>query len=144
MAERFGRSLAVLLAIAGLACGGSEISDVDSPGGTYHLQSINQQAIPVIVSLTATTKLEVTASTLTLIGDREFENTTSFRKTEGGQVTLPSEVCRGIYSQSNLHLTFDEVATSGTNCGAKYTGVWNGTDELAVNFDPTTLAIYRK
>src|SRR5688572_18755802 len=144
MIEKFGQYSVALLAIAGLACRGSDISDVDSPSGTYHLQAINQQGIPIIVSLTPTTKLEVTESTLTLIGERQFQNATSFRKTEGGQVTLPSEVCGGIYSRSNLHLTFTEVATSGTNCGAKYTGIWNGTDELSVTFDPTTLALYRK
>lgn len=144
MIGRLGRYPVVALAIAGLACGGSEISGVDSPSGTYNLQTINLQGIPVIISLTSTTKLEITGSTVTLIGERQFQNVTSFRKTVSGQVTLPSESCGGIYTQINLRLTFTEVATPGSNCGASYTGVWDGAGELAIDFDPTTHAIYRK
>lgn len=139
-----GRYSVVALAVAGLACSGSKVSDVDSPSGTYNLQTINGLGIPVIVSLNPTTKLEITGSTLTVIGDRQFQNGTSFRKTVNGLVTLPSETCGGIYTQVNLRLTFTEVATPGTNCGASYTGVWDGGGELAVDFDPTTHAIYRK
>jgi hypothetical protein len=144
MATPIGRYPLIAFAIAVLGCGGSETTAVKSLNGTYHLQTLNQLGLPVIILLTPTKKVEVTGSTVAFTGDKQFENVTFFRTTEGGQVKLSSEVCGGVYTYIDSQLTFTEEITPGTNCRAKYTGVSNGVEELAIYFDPTTTGIYRK
>ena len=127
------------------SCGGNSTSPtVDPVVGSYNLVSINGFAVPVRVSLTSTKEVVITASTLVIDSSRGFTNTTTYRTTESGQVTSTAEKCTGTFFLFGASLAFTETTAQNTTCGSRYTGVWDGVSQIAVDFDPTTHAVFVK
>ena len=128
------------------SCSSSKSTDngLDAMFGNYGLISINAIAVPVTVSLIGTKKVEITGSRLTLSASGSFSNSTDYRTTENGQVTTKTETCGGNFLIHDTTISFSEVVTSGTTCGSRYPGVWNGLNTIAIDFDPTTHAVFVK
>ncbi len=132
-------ALAVLLP----ACGDTPTSTEDSAVvGTYSLVNINNFPVPVTVSLTAIKTIEITASVLVLESTRTFSNTTTYRTTEQGKVTIASEKCSGTFFFLGASLVFTEPIVQNTTCGSRYTGIWDNANQIIVDFDPTTHAVF--
>jgi hypothetical protein len=109
----------------GLACG----SDSTAPptptqatiAGTWTLQTLNGQAVPVVLSDSGGAKLEVVRDVFTLVGDHTFTQVTAFRITAGGQATTDSVSDLGTYvvNGTAVSLTYDSD-------GSTSSGSWQG------------------
>lgn len=151
---------ALILAVAG--CG----SDYTGPGeglesATYNLQSINGSAVPLTAAIRGNVRVEILSATLSIISAYRFTNTTTYRRTENGvTVTQPVETCVGTYIVSpqatGAKIYFTEPGSENVTCGVQlsvtgvggrtrsYTGVWNGGNGFAIDFDVTTHSVYTK
>lgn len=117
---------------------------LDAMFGSYTEISINAQAVPVTVSLTSTKKVDIMSSILILNSSGSFSNATTYRTTENGQVTTKTETCGGNFLVHQSTISFAEDVVQGTTCGSRYPGLWNGVNVIAVDFDPTTHAVFVK
>jgi len=124
--------------------GGTTDPGLDAMFGTYGLISINALAVPVTVSLTSTKKVEIMSSTLIVNSSGSFTNATTYRTTENGVATTKTETCGGNYLVHQSTLSFSENVVTNTTCGSRYSGLWNGVNVIAVDFDPTTHAVFSK
>ena len=112
--------------------------------GNYGLISINAISVPVTVSLTSTKKVEITGSRLAVNSSGSFSNSTDYRTTENGVVTTKTETCGGNFLVHDVTISLSEVVVQNTTCGSRYPGVWNGLNTIAIDFDPTTHAVFVK
>lgn len=110
--------------------------------GTYNLVNINNFPVPVTVSLSAIKQVEITASVLVLESSRTFSNTTTYRTTESGTVTSKAEKCSGTFFFLGASIVFTEPTVQNTTCGSRYTGIWDNANQIIVDFDPTTHAVF--
>ena len=100
--------VSVLVSLVVLSCG-----DTTSPAntliGTWRLETVGGQALPHILEETASRKVELTGETVTFAATGRQTMVTSFRVTEGGNVTTESIPAPGNYTVngSTLTLTFD-------------------------------------
>jgi hypothetical protein len=117
---------------------------LDAMFGTYGLISINALAVPVTVSLTSTKKVEIMSSTLNLNSSGAFTNATTYRTSENGVVTTKTETCGGNFLVHQSTISFSENVVTNTTCGSRYPGLWNGVNTIAIDFDPTTHAVFTK
>jgi hypothetical protein len=152
--------VALILVAAG--CG----KDYTGPGeglesATYNLQLINGQAVPLTAAIRGNVRVEILSATLSIISAYRFTNTTTYRRTENGvTVTQPVETCVGTYIVSpqakGAKVFFTESGAENASCGVQlsatgvggrtrsYTGVWDGENGFAIDFDVTTHSVYTK
>jgi hypothetical protein len=118
---RFVLAATVALPFAG--CGGdSGTGPRGSVVGTWNLQTINAQPLPVVVDQQGADRLEITRDSFTF-STSTFSQTTDFRLTQGGQVTTGSVDDTGRYTVDGnaLTVTFDSDGSSVTGALAANT-----------------------
>jgi hypothetical protein len=98
--------LATALVLPFSACGDD---DPTSPNvdvtGTFTLRTINGEDLPVIIAQVGEDMIEVTEGTIRLNADSTFSDSTTFRITEGGVVTIEEDGAVGTYTQSGTSVT---------------------------------------
>ena len=131
------------------------------PPATFTLQSINGQTVPLTAAIRGTVRVEILSGTFKIESTYQFTNSTTYRRTENGQVTTVVENCVGTYdpiitSGGITTLAFSEKGSENTQCGVQlsptgnggrdrnYPGTWNGGNTLTADFDVTTHAVYGK
>jgi hypothetical protein len=138
-------SLVVLGVLLLGACGGDSSTGVNGDAtGTYTLSSINGNSIPYSIPVDATTTVTFTGGNFTISSSGDFSETISYDVTVSGQTTSTTSVCPGTYDQSGTHFTFVEAASDNPDCGATYTGSWNGSTTFTIAFGLGVQAIYTK
>jgi hypothetical protein len=123
------RRLIAVLIVAGIAVGGTWAcgSDSTSPSsiaGTYNLQTIDGQSLPVVVFEVGTDKVEITAGFMLLNSDQTFSESVSSRITDVAIVTTDVEATTGSWTLSGSDITF--TATAGNNAGDTFVGSISG------------------
>jgi hypothetical protein len=125
--------LCVLVSLVVLSCGDST-SPADNPLlGIWRLQTVSGQPIPYVLEQSAGRKVELTGETVTLLATGRQTMVTSFRVTEGGNVSLEDVPAPGSYTvnQSTLTLRFDADSDI-------YTAIVNGDtmtiDDIGLTF----------
>lgn len=130
------RSLMSLLVGFGvLSC--NEATGPDSLLGTWSLQTVSGQPLPYTLEEDGGRKVELTGETVTLLAAGRQTMVTSFRVTEGGDVSFESIPAPGNYTVdgSTLLLTFDDDEST-------YTAIVNG---LTMTIDDIGLTfVYRR
>ena len=111
--------LALLLPLT--ACEDDPTGTVDDALGTYTLQTIAGNALPVTVFEIGPDRLEVAAGQVALNANNAFTTSLTFRETEGGVVTTSTETANGTFARSGTAILMrdadgDEVlGTLGEN-----------------------------
>lgn len=107
-----------VLAALTLMLGVAACSDLTGPGamtGTYELEAVNAQRLPFVADQSATYRLELARSTLTLNRDSTYTSTFTWRETIRGSTTTEVERYDGTYSRSGddlyLYDSFDGSRT---------------------------------
>jgi hypothetical protein len=123
------KRLVAVLIVAGIAAGGAWACSGDSTSpssiaGTYNLQTIDGQSLPVIVLEVGTDTVEITAGFMRLVSDQTFSESVSFRIADGAIVTTDVETTTGSWTVSGSAITF--TGTAGTNAGDTFTGSISG------------------
>ena len=120
----------VALLLAAAACGGDKSVAPKRIEGTYAMQSIDGQTLPMIYydDPSAGQRLEVLSGSITLSADGTFSSPWSFRVTDGGQTGPYSETCTGSYTRSGNTITMSE--DEGVFCGGTYHADWDGNNTL--------------
>jgi len=129
------------------------------PEATFALQTINGQTVPLTAAIHGTARVEILSATFKIESTYQFTNSTTYRRTENGQVTMVVENCVGTYEVTITTggittLAFSERGSENTQCGVQlsgiggrdrnYGGTWNGSNTLTVDFDLTTHAVFGK
>jgi hypothetical protein len=116
--------------LAAAACGGDKSTAPKRIEGTYTLQSIDGQTLPMIYydDATAGQRIEVLSGSITLSSDGTFSAPWSLRVTDGGTTGPYSETCTGTYTRSGNNIT--RVETDGVWCGGTYSVDWDGNNML--------------
>ena len=131
------------------------------PQATFTLQTINGLTVPLTAAIRGTVRVEILSGTFTIESTYQFSNTTTYRRTENGQVTTAVEKCVGTYDPTITtggitSLAFSEQGADNTQCGVQlsptatggrtrnYPGTWNGSTTLTADFDVTTHSVYVK
>lgn len=131
------------------------------PPATFTLQTINGQTVPLTAVIRGTVRVEILSGTFKIESTFEFTNSTTYRRTENGQVTTAVENCVGTYDPTITTggittLVFSEKGSENTQCGVQlsptgfggrdrnYGGTWNGSNSLTIDFDVTTRSVYGK
>jgi hypothetical protein len=154
-------AMAALL-LAGTACA-KDFTGVGEgiPPATFTLETINGQTVPLTAAIRGTVRVEILSGTFTIESTYQFSNSTTYRRTENGQVTTAVEKCVGTYDPTITtggitSLAFTEQGADNTQCGVQlsptgvggrtrnYTGTWNGGTTLTADFDVTTHSVYLK
>ena len=119
--------------------------------GFYLLQTLNGMNRPATITIRPGFQLEVLDASVGINAPPNFRSSTVYRKTENGQVTSYLEVCTGRYSYGAGALprfagemVLSEFTVANSGCGREYTGSWDGTDKLTIDFDSATHSIYQK
>lgn len=98
--------LVAVLALTAAACGDDDDPTGVDLAGTWHLETVNGTTLPVtVIDLGATYRLELLSGRLTLTGS-SFQDITSWRETENGNVTMSADTVNGTWTRSGNDLTF--------------------------------------
>jgi hypothetical protein len=135
------RRIVVLFALAGIAaCGG----DATSPSvpraveGTYHLASVNGQAMPLLLAKNDTATLELLDGSVALGTDGTFLDIIRLRRTQGGGPVIESDTISGTF----LHVGSTLLFQPGDQSGNYFMTV---TDEQTLTeTDPGVVIVYRR
>ena len=131
------------------------------PPATFTLQTINGQTVPLTAVIRGTVRVEILSGTFKIDNTYQFTNSTTYRRTENGQVTTAVENCVGTYDPTITtggvtSLAFSEKGSENAQCGVQlsptstggrnrnYPGTWNGSNTLTADFDVTTHSVYSK
>ena len=128
------RKLFFVLLVFGLgACGGDGASttgpDDTEPesvtAGTYTLQSIDGEPLPVVIDQIGTYTLEFTAASITLNADLTCSDSFSIRETESGVVTTATvpDICTYTINAGAISVTYpsDGIVVGGSIVGSQLT-----------------------
>src|SRR4030095_9475485 len=107
------------LLVASLACGGDSTGP-EAIEGTYALQSMAGQSLPVNVFEDETGKYEITAGSVTLTAQSAVTLRLSFRQTTGGQVNTLTSAVDGTWTRSG------DTVTLTTSDGESIVGSLSG------------------
>ena len=152
--------LAALL-VAGAACSKEYTGPGEGlPSGSYALQTINNQPVPLLVAIRGPVRIEILSGTFDILSTFRFSSSATYRRTENGVATTSVETCVGTYNVSNLptqtNVSFSEPGSQNANCGVQlsptgvggkdrnYTGVWDRSNRLTIDFDVTTKSLFVK
>ena len=108
---------------------------LDALFGSYTAVSLNGLSFPVTIKIEGTIVIDIMSSTLTLSSSGDYFNTTVYKTTEDGQVTMATETCGGRFLVHQSSISFAEVERPNTSCRSRYTGVWNGVNTIEIDFD---------
>jgi hypothetical protein len=95
--------------------------------GTFTLQTVNGQALPVTIadSVSPPLRIDVLSGAITIADNFTFTDVTTFRQTLAGTVSTRSIARTGTYTVAGNQFTFVEDAA--TDCGRSFTGIMTGT-----------------
>ena len=100
---------------AALACGGGDATGPAPIVGTYTLQSIGGNPLPVALVNNASEKDEVTSATITMRSGGTFSFAVTVRQTAAGvQVQTTTSKTDGTWIQSGANVTMSTTATGST------------------------------
>ena len=132
------RVFLAFLVFALVACGDDGVGPEDIVG-TYVLQSIDGEALPVAVLVGTTLLFEVTAGSVTFDPDMTCRVNISTRGTEDGPVSTKTTVCTYIFNNGALTVNFPADAdTSADTIRGSIVG-----SRLALN-DAGSILVYEK
>jgi hypothetical protein len=131
------------------------------PPASFALKTINGQPVPLTAAIRGAVRVEILSATFKIESTFKFTNSTTYRRTENGQVSTSVEDCVGTYFVTNTTagtatIIFRELGGENTLCGVQlspvgigghdreYTGTWDGANTLTVDFDQTTHSVYGK
>ncbi len=121
----------VLLLVAA-GCGSDKSNAPKRIEGTYTMQSLGGQTLPMVYYNDANTgeRAELLSGSITLNTDGTFSAPWSFRVTDtNGQVSPYQETCTGPYTHSGNSITITETNTGGF-CGVTADAQWDGNNTL--------------
>jgi hypothetical protein len=123
------RLACIALLLAAAACGDKSTAPKRIEG-TYTLQSIDGDVLPMIYfdDPAAGQRVEVLSGSITISADGTFSAPWSLRVTDGGATAPYSETCTGTYTRSGNSITRTE--TDGVWCGGIYNVDWDGNNTL--------------
>lgn len=107
------RSLFAASALVVTLAGCSDIAGLGGITGTWSLESLNGQRLPVTFYQSGTTREELVSSTLRLEGDDEFVVRFNYRVTDALGSRTESDESRGYYSRRGEELRFEDPSTGG-------------------------------
>ena len=129
------------LMIVPLMIGCSDDEDTTGPAadvaGTYQLQTVNGQALPVTLGTQGSVTIEVTADEYVLRPDGTFSSTITFRHTDSGTVTTTTDSYEGSWQANGSTIRLNSV-----DVGLE-TAAFTGGNTLTFTFGGSTL-VYRK
>ena len=151
---------ALITAVAGCSKGYTGPEE-GIPPASFALKTINNQTVPLTAAIRGAVRVEILSGTFKIESTFKFTNSTTYRRTENGQVTTSTENCVGTYFVTNTAagtstIIFTELGAENTLCGVQlspfgigghdreYTGTWDGGNTLTIDFDQTTRSIYGK
>ena len=109
--------------------------------GTYVLQSIDGEALPVVILVGTTLLFEVTAGSVTLDPDMTCRVNISIRETEDGPVSTNTTVCTYTFNFNNGAITANFPADADTNASIIRGSIVGS--RLALN-DQGSILVYEK
>lgn len=126
----------VLAVAVCLLCGACDSSTglKETHVGTYRLQTVGGEPLPSVLFEIAGVKFEVLAMTFELKSGGTFEASSTFRRTEEGEVIIETNTETGTYTISGTTLTFVHEAETyiGTLIGETMTLTDPGGDLVLV------------
>ena len=125
------RFAVAFLLIAAAACGSDNSTAPKRMEGTYTMQSIDGQTLPMIYydDPTAGQRVEVLSGSITLNSNGTYTSPWSLRITDAGTVSPYSETCTGTYTRSVNTITLTEVDNQAF-CGGTFNAEWDGNNTL--------------
>jgi len=124
--------LSLLISLVVLSCG-----DATSPSrglvGTWRLQTVNGLPLPFTLPEEGVDKLELTAETITLIASGRVSMVTTFRVTDGGNVSAESVPDAGTYAVNGSTVTF-MFDSDGSTPTATVNGDTMTLDDIGLTF----------
>ena len=118
------RRLVAVLIVAGIAAGGmwacGDSTDPDSIAGTYNLQTVDGESLPIILGGGGDNMVELASAFERLNDDGTFLESSTFRLTEDGDVSTDVETSDGSWTQSGTAITFTYTG------GGTFTGSISG------------------
>ena len=124
------RGLQTLALVAALLTGCRDTTSPESVAGTYELDSVGSQALPVVLHSEPNYSFEIAASTVTLDPNGTFGETFVYNVNDAGAMFTQANVCTGSWAKSGNALTLQEAAPGA--CGALNTATWDGRDVLTI------------
>ena len=112
----------VVLAFVLAACASDSSTAPSGVVGPWSLQTVNGSALPFVVGQSGENKSELLADTIKLASAGGFIESSSFRTTLNGVVTLQTVADTGTYTLSGSTLTL----SSTTSAGASGSGTVSG------------------
>ncbi len=120
--------LPALFALA--ACGGADATGPGDVAGTYNLQTINDSTLPRTTSESATHKVEVLASAITLKGDGTYTWVQTTRTTDNGTATTTTDTYSDTFSVKGSSITLGK--SSGPVSFVSFTDIRIAGDTLTM------------
>ena len=114
------RFLACLLPVAAAACRSDGPTDHTpvSLAGTWRLQTVNGNGLPVVLEQNGAYKEELTSDVLTVAASGTFTQSMQIRVTESGQVTTETVEDAGSYTLNGTAVTFTFDSDGWTGTGS--------------------------
>ena len=138
---RSSKIVAVGLALLLTACGGDSDSPTEPNGasivGTYALQTILGESLPLIALEEGDDKLEITAGSIRLNSDDTYSRSVTTRLTQSGNVTTDVFTVAGTFTANGSTLQF-----SGSGDEGPFTGSISGNTLTII--DESRPFVYRK
>lgn len=103
----FGKVCAMALLALTAACSGSDdgVNEPVSIAGTYVLETIDGQGLPVVIAEDAEFKIEITSGRVVLAAGGSFTLSATLRETTGAEVFTETVEFDGTYSVSGSTVT---------------------------------------
>jgi hypothetical protein len=140
------RSLVSTLAGVALltACG-----DSTGPGGriagTYQLETINGDPLPVTIFEFGPYRAEALSGDLVVRANNTFSTSLTLRETDAGGVMTTTITCTGTYTVDGNTVTFREQGSTNVDCaGGEYVATWNENTITVVDAAFGVEAVYRR
>ena len=106
-----------LISLLIVGCGDDTGPDAELVG-TWHLESVDSQALPWVLDEPGVDKLEVTEEIYTLREGGLFSMTTTFRVTDAGAVSSETVPDNGTYTVDGSTVTFTYASDGSTDIAA--------------------------
>lgn len=104
---------ALLVTLAGC----SDLTGIGGVTGTWTLESLNGQRLPVTFYQTSTTREELVASTLRLESDDEYVVRFTYRITTSSGSRTETDETRGFYDRDGNEIRFEDPSDGGVTWG---------------------------
>lgn len=111
------RSTFAALALVTTFAGCSDLAGLGGLTGTYSLESLNGQRLPVTFFQSSTVREELVASTLRLESDEEYTVRFTYRITTASGSRTESEESRGFFERDGDEIRFEDPDTGDVTYG---------------------------